>query len=132
VRRFATLSYILLLSGCVSNPAEIKTPNEIIGIVSNPQFTGWLKDLCNEGQVTKSLSGCAPHGVAVYEMEVYKVTIRQARMLGGGKISQDLVVGFASHALRKDYRERKRLYLQRAPDNFRDSTGIEYLAEARR
>ncbi len=61
-------------------------------------------------------------------MEIYRVTLRDVRTLEGKKLSPRLVVGLTSHALRKDYRERKRFRLEKAPDNFRVSTGIEYLA----
>ena len=94
-----------------------------------PEYTGWNKDLCNEGQLTRSLPNCTLE-VAVYDMEIYRVTIREAQTLDGKRISPDLVVGYASHALRKDHRERKRLILSKAPDNFREATGIEYLASA--
>jgi hypothetical protein len=107
---------------------QIAIPDVVIGTVSDPIYTGWNLDLCNEGQVTRSLSGCSQFEVAVYEMEIYKVTLRHGRTPDGKKISPDLVVGFASHALRRDYSERKRFHLQKAPDNLRVSTGIEYLA----
>jgi hypothetical protein len=65
-------------------------------------------------------------------MEIYRVTLRDVQTIDGKKLSPRLVVGLTSHALPKDYRERRRLRLERAPDNFRVSTGIEYLAWPRK
>jgi hypothetical protein len=131
VRRSATIwPYLLLLSACATKQVQISIPDVVIGTISDPEYTGWNLDLCNKGQVTRSLSGCAQLEVAVYEMEIYKVTLLHGRTLDGKKISPDLVVGFASHSLRKDYSKRERLQLQKAPDNLRVSTGIEYLALA--
>jgi hypothetical protein len=109
----------------------VTLPDEVIGTISEPKYTGWNLDLCNEGQVTKSLPVCAPLGPAVYEMEIYRVTLRQVQTLGGKDLSPQVVVGLTSHALRKNYRERKRLRLERAPEYFRAATGIEFLARAR-
>lgn len=122
---------LLILCACVAEPVQVTFPDEVIATVSDPEYTGWNQDLCNEGQVTRSLPGCAPLGPGVYEMEIYRVTLREVRTLDGKKLSPRLVVGFPSHALGKDYRERKHLRLKKAPDNFRVSTGIEYLAWAR-
>lgn len=122
--------WLLLLCACAAEPVQVAIPDVVIGTISDPEYTGWNQDLCNEGQVTRSLSGCAPHGFAVYEMEIYRVTIRQVRTLDGKRISPGLVVGLMSHALRKDFRQRKRLHLKKAPDSFRAATGIEYLAWA--
>jgi hypothetical protein len=121
---------LLLLSACATNQVQVAIPDVVIGTVSTPEYTGWNLDLCNEGQVTRSLSGCSELEAAVYEMEIYRVTLRHGRTPDGKKISPDLVVGFVSHALRKEYIERKRLHLQKAPENLRASTGIEYLARA--
>jgi hypothetical protein len=64
-------------------------------------------------------------------MEIYRVTLGEVRTPDGRRVSPQLVVGFTSHALREDYRERKRLHLEKAPENFRVATGLEYLARAR-
>jgi len=116
----------------VAEPVRVILPDEVIAQVSGPEYTGWNQDLCNEGQVTRSLPGCAPLGPGVYEMEIYRVTLRDVQTIDGKKLSPRLVVGLTSHALPKDYRERRRLRLERAPDNFRVSTGIEYLAWPRK
>jgi hypothetical protein len=132
MQRSATLwPWVLLLGACAAEPVQVTIPDEVVGTISGPRYTGWNQDLCNEGQVTKSLSGCAPLGPGVYEMEIYRVTLREVRTLDGKMLSSQLAVGLMSHALRKDYRVRKRLVLTRAPDNFRVATGIEYLAWAR-
>lgn len=112
-------------------PVPLKTSGEVVGTVSRPRYTGWMQDLCNDGQVTKSLPGCAPLGVAVYDMEIYRATVRDVRTPEGAKVSPKIVVGLLSHALRDDYRKRTRLHLEIAPDNFRLETGIEYLAWVR-
>ena len=131
MRRSATLwPWILFLTACANEPAPLNTPNEVVGTVSGPRYTGWMQDLCNEGQVTKSLPGCAPLGEGVYDMEIYRATVRDVRTPQGKKLSPKLVVGLLSHALRHDYRKRSQLYLVRAPENFRLDTGIEYLAWA--
>jgi len=131
MRRFATLwPYLFLLCGCVAGPSQVNVPDEAIGTISGPVYTGWNQDLCNEGQVTTSLPGCAPLGPGVYQMEIHRVTLRDLRTLDGQEISPQLVVGLMSHALPKDYRERQRISLKQAPENFRVATGIEYLAWA--
>ena len=132
MRRAATLwPWLLLLGACAAEPVQVTIPDQVIGTISDPRYTGWNKDLCNECQVTKSLPGCAPLGPGVYEMEIYRVTLSEVRTLDGKMLSPQLAVGLMSHALRKDYRERKRLLLRKAPDNFRVATGIEYLAWSR-
>jgi hypothetical protein len=132
VRGSATLwPLLLLLTACATGSVELKIPGEVVGTVSGPRYTGWMQDLCNEGQVTKSLPGCAPLGVAVYDMEIYKATVRNVRTPEGTKVSSKMVVGLMSHALRHDYRTEAHLYLERAPENFRVETGIEYLARMR-
>jgi hypothetical protein len=119
---------MLFLTACANEPAPLKIPNEVVGTVSRPRYLGWMQDLCNESQVTKSLPVCAPLGVAVYDMEIYRATVRDVRTPGGEKLSPKLIVGFLSQSLRNDYRKRNQLHLERAPENFRLETGIEYLA----
>lgn len=132
MRRTATLwPWFLFLSACAAEPIQVTIPDEVIGTISGPRYTGWNQDLCNEGQVTKSLPVCAPLGPGVYEMEIYSVTLREVRTLDGKVLSSQLAVGLVSHALREDYRARKHLLLKQAPDIFRVATGIEYLAWAR-
>jgi hypothetical protein len=132
MRRSATLwPWILLLGACVAEPGQMTMPDVVVGTITGPRYTGWNQDLCNEGQVTESLPGCTPLGPGVYEMEIYRITLREVKTLDGKMLSPRLTVGLMSHALRKDYRERKRLVLKKAPDNFRVATGIEYLAWAR-
>jgi hypothetical protein len=121
---------LLLLSACVAKPVQVTIPDEVTGTVSDPEYSGWNLDLCNEGQVTRSLPECAPLGPGVYEMEIYRVTLTEVRALNGQPLSPRLVVGFISHALRDNYHERKCLRLRKAPSNFRESAGIEYLAWA--
>lgn len=121
---------LLLLSACAAAPKPVTLPDEVVGTISDARYTGWMQDLCNEGQVTKSLPGCAPLGPAVYEMEIYRVTLRQVQTLDGRDLSREVVVGLASHALRSNYRERKQLRLKKAPEYFRAATGIEFLAWA--
>jgi len=121
---------LLILSACAAAPKLAALPDDVIGTIADPKYTGWNQDLCNEGQVTKSLPGCAPLGPAVYEMEIYRVTLRQVQTLDGKDLTPQVVVGLISHALRKNYRERKQLRLKKAPEYFRAATGIEFLAWA--
>ena len=123
---------LFLISACAAKPVNLALPDDVVGNVSGARYTGWNLDLCNKGQVTQSLPACAPLGAAVYEMEIYEVHVRDVRTAQGGFVSPQMVVGLLSHALRHDYRRRESLHLERAPDNFRAATGIEYLAWARK
>ena len=43
-------------------------------------------------------------------------------------IPQTLMIGFPAHALPANYRDKKRVRLEKSPEDFLEATGIEYLA----
>jgi hypothetical protein len=111
----------LMLSGCVTSAANFETPIDLIGMVSNPVFTGWYKNFCEAGHLTISPECLQVGG------EIYRVTLLDARTPKGNKISQKLLIGFPAHSLPRNYRGRKRIRLDKSPEEFRTATGIEYL-----
>jgi hypothetical protein len=129
VRGSATLlALVFLVAACATPPGLLNIPSDVVGLVSGPRYTGWMLDSCNEGQVTKSLTGCATLETFTYDIEIFRATVHDVQTPAGAKVSPKLVVGLVSHALRKDYRKRANLHLERAPEDFRVETGIEFLA----
>jgi hypothetical protein len=93
-----------------------------MGVVSKPTYTGWMVDYCGDDVPVPSLPQCAQIGG-----EIYRATLSEVRTLEGNRISQRFIIGFTGHALPKHYRDTKRLCVEKAPDDFRAATGIEYL-----
>jgi hypothetical protein len=107
----------IFASGCALAPVTIDTPVDLVGEISNPDFTGWYRDYCSSGGLTKQISSCMQIGG-----EIYKVTLR------GGGSTHSLVIAFPAHALSHQYRARVHVHLVKAPDAFSNETGIAYLA----
>lgn len=121
--RIILATCVLIVAACAANPTHVVTPIELVGIVANPTYTGWYIDYCNDSQPTKSAPNCVRIGG-----DIYKANLLDAREPGGTYSARKLVIGFPAHALPKTYRERKRMRLEMAPDDFRNETGILYLA----
>jgi len=107
----------IFASGCTPAPVRIDTPVDLIGQISNPDFTGWYIDYCSGGGLTKVFPSCTQIGG-----EIYKVTLHASSS------SQSLVIAFPAHALSHQYRARVHVHLVKAPDAFANETGITYLA----
>jgi hypothetical protein len=116
-------AWTILLTACSGIPVIIETPVTLVGVVSKPTFTGWYVNFCANGQLTDSLPVCAQIGG-----EIYKATLLDSETLDGKGMVRKLVIGFPAHALPPDYRARKRIQLERAPDDFKAATGIAYFA----
>ena len=123
MKRYAIVGLgALLMSGCTADPIRFETPVEMIGVVSNPTTTGWYKNYCDGGRLTTSLPDCVQVGG-----EIYRVSLLDVRTPEGRRISHKLIIGFPAHALPSDYRDEKRMRLEKAPADFRNATGIEFL-----
>ena len=101
----------------------VQTPLTVVGTVSQPVFTGWHRDYCNNGHLAAALPDCLQHGG-----EIYRVMLLDARTIEGRRIARKLVIAFPAHALAADYVGQKRINLVRAPEPFSAATGIGYLA----
>jgi hypothetical protein len=60
--------------------------------------------------------------------ELYAAWLRDARTVDGERVSSRLKIAYPAHALKRSYRLHTDVFLQRAPADFREATGIEYLA----
>ena len=114
---------MLVTGACTANSVHVTTPIELVGIVSEPTFTGWFVDFCHGRQLTESLPDCVQVGG-----EIYRATLLNAQTPQGSNVAHKLVIGFPAHALPKSYRHKKRIYLVTAPEDFRNATGIVYFA----
>jgi hypothetical protein len=96
---------------------------DVVGIVSQPTLTGWYVDFCNEGQLKASFHDCGQIGG-----EIYRATLLNVQTPKGTDVIPKLIIGFPAHALPKSYRDKKRIHLVMAPEDFRKATGIVYFA----
>jgi hypothetical protein len=120
---YAVFWLALALSGCAVDAFPVETPVEVVGTVTNPKATGWTRDFCDEGRPVLSAPNCAQIGG-----EIYRATLINVRAPDRRLIAKKLTIGFPAHALTRKYRGTKRLRLERAPDDFRNATGIAVLA----
>lgn len=111
------------LCGCASLPPRSELPASVVGVVSEPVFTGWFQDDCRGGRLVDSTPDCLQHGG-----EVDRATLLDVRTESGAPLARRLVIAFPAHALSRAYSGRKRIELVAAPDPFAAATGIDYLA----
>lgn len=111
------------LCGCAALPPRLELPASVVGVVSQPVFTGWFRDYCQGGQLVDSTPDCLQHGG-----EVYRATLLDVRTESGAPLARRLVIAFPAHALSRAYSGRKRIELVAAPVPFAAATGIDYLA----
>jgi hypothetical protein len=96
---------------------------DVVATVSKPRYTGWQLDYCNGEESSDPATACVSIGG-----EIYKVVLLDVRTPDGARVVSKLIIGFPAHALRNDYRARKRLHLVKTSDDLRTDTGLEYIA----
>lgn len=122
-RIFALLAGTVALSACTAVRAPLEMPMEVVATVSNPRYTGWAFDYCAGEESTDPATACVSHGG-----EIYKARLSDVRTPDGKKVASTLIVGFPAHALARDFRARKQIWLVMAAPDLRRDTGIEYVA----
>jgi hypothetical protein len=114
---------LFALSACTTTTVPLTLPIDLVAKVSNPTHTGWNVDFCHDGKLINSLPECAQLGG-----EIYRVELLHTRTSSGAAVVSTRIIGLSAHALDKDYRFKASIHLEEAPKDFRESTGIEYLA----
>ena len=113
------------LCACVSTAPPLQTPIVLLGVLNNPRLTDWQRDYCSWAEPVlepRITAECLSAGG-----ELYTATLRRPRTVDGELVSSRLKVAFPAHALKRSYRRRTDVFLQRAPADFREATGIDYL-----
>ena len=125
--KVSAIALLLLgpLCACVSTSRALQTPLVLVAVVDNPRLTDWQRDYCSWGEPVlepRVTANCLSVGG-----EIYAATLQRPRTVDGEIVSSRLTVGFPAHALKRSYRRRTDVFVQRAPADFREATGIEYL-----
>jgi len=126
--RILFLTILFILCGCVSVPVSLETPLILVGTAKNPEFTSWYRDVCVSGKLVRDRyvsAECLPHGG-----EIYKVTLTHARTLDGERVHGAIDIAYPAHALASHAKWETDVFLQPTPENFREASGIEYIATA--
>jgi hypothetical protein len=119
----AIAAYAVALNACSTTRVPLELPMDVVATVSKPRYTGWKLDHCAADESTDATTPCVSIGG-----EIYKAILSDVRTTDGRRIASSLTIGFPAHALRRDFRARKRLHLVKASDGLRNDTGIEYIA----
>lgn len=112
-----------LLVSCSSSTASPNIPITLVGTVSNPSFTGWYRDYCDNGNLVKGLPNCLQTGG-----EIYKAVLLNAHTENGSYSVKKLIIAFPAHAIPNGYRAKHRVSLVKTPQPFQNTTGISFLA----
>ena len=120
-----TTFFALLVAACATQPVPLTTPQILVATITNPEFTGWFVDYCDDGRLSNELPACVQIGG-----EVYRVEALELRTEGVDSAARRLVIGFPAHALAPHFRAKVRLELVAAPAEFSGATDIHYIARS--
>ncbi|MEM6810455.1 MAG: hypothetical protein AAF574_14590 [Pseudomonadota bacterium] len=123
--RWVLYLLLMVVAGCASAPSVVTTPVLLEGRVTGAEYTGWDRDICGTGRPSKDRYGdasCVPFGG-----EYFRSAFFAHSDVDGARVGQKLTIAYPGHAL-ATVNFRGWLFLLSSPDDFREETGIAYIA----
>ena len=112
--------------GCASNRQPLPTPVLMVGTVERPNPTDWVFNHCEYVQpvlMQVRSDQCLAHGG-----ELHDSTLTNAQPVGNWSLGRTMRIAFPGHGYVSEYRKRHYLILQPSTPDFREATGIPYIA----